>query len=63
MEVIWKAALEVIHFQIGLEVDFHNMIHGFKAGRRTGTASLKAKLLHHLKVMMEDFLYKVLLYI
>ena len=42
---------------------FHNMIHGFKTGRRKGTASLKVKLLHQLTVMMEDILYKVLLYI
>ena len=42
---------------------FHNMIHGFKTGRRKGTASLKFKLLHQLTVMMEDILYKVLLYI
>ena len=63
MDIIWKAALEVIHFQIGLEVDFHNMIHRFKAGRRKGIASLKVKLLHQLTVMMEDILYKVLLYI
>ena len=39
------------------------MIHGFKSGRGKGTASLKVKLLHQLTVMMEDILYKVLLYL
>ena len=63
MEVICKAVLEVVNCQIGLEVDFQNMIHGFKEGRGTGTASLEVKLFHQLTLMMEEFLYKVLLYL
>ena len=42
-------------------VYFHDMLHGFRVGKGTGTASLKVKFLHHLTEMREDILYEVLL--
>ena len=59
VEVILKAALGVVNFQIDTEVDFYDTLHGFRVGRGTGNAYLKYKLLQKLMAMMEEFLYEV----
>ena len=46
--VIWKEVSGVLHFQIGVAVNFHNTLHGFRAVIVTGTASLEVKILHQL---------------
>ena len=40
-------------------VYFHHMLHVFREGRGTGTASLKVKLLQQLTAMREEVIYKV----
>ena len=40
---------------------FHDVLHGFWAGRGTGTNNLEAKLLQQLAAMREEFLYVILL--
>ena len=42
-------------------ITFHNFLHGFWAGRGTGTATLEAKLLHQLAALREEVLYVILL--
>ena len=59
MEVILKAVLGVVNWQIGTEVDFHNILHGSRACRATRTASLKFKLIQKLMAMREEVLYEV----
>ena len=49
----------MVNHQIGVTVNFHSVIHGFQAGRGSGTASLEANLLHHMMTMREEFLYEV----
>ena len=61
MEVIWKAVSGVVNFRIGAAVNSHNTLHGFRARRGTGTASLKVDLLQQLTEMREEVFYKVLL--
>ena len=42
-------------------ITFHNILHGFWAGRGTGTASLEAKLTQKLMTIMEEILYAMFL--
>ena len=37
-------------------IAFHNVLHGFRAGRGAGNASLEVKLLQHLMAMREEIL-------
>ena len=61
VEVIWKALLGVVNRRIKMAVKFHDVLHGFLSGQETGTASLEAKLIQHLKAMREEVLYGVFL--
>ena len=45
IEVFQKTMSELINHRIGAVVRYHVALHGFRAGRGTGTASLEAKLL------------------
>ena len=42
-------------------ITFHDVLHGFRAGRGTGTATLEAKLLQQLSAMREEVLYVIFL--
>ena len=61
MEIILKAMLGVVNCWIGAVVEFHDMLHRFRAGRGAGTASLEAKLPQQLAVMRGEVLYEFLL--
>ena len=61
VDVIWKAVFGVVNFRIGLAVDFHDTLHGFRAGRGMGTAYLEVKLTHKLTEMREKVFYKIFL--
>ena len=45
----------------GAVVDFHGMLHRFRAGRGTGAASLSSSLLQKRTAMREEFLYDIFL--
>ena len=45
MEVMWKVVAAILHRQFTTTITYHDFLHGFRAGRGTGTATLKAKLL------------------
>ena len=40
VKVLWKALSGVINRQIGVVVQFHNVLHGFRASWGMGNASL-----------------------
>ena len=42
-------------------ITYHNFLHGFRVGRGTGTATLKAKLLQQLAALREEVLYVIFL--
>ena len=42
-------------------ITYHDLLHGFRVGRGTGTATLKAKLLQQLAAMREEVLYVIFL--
>ena len=42
-----------------MAIKLHDVLHGFREGRGTGTATLEAKLLQQLAVMREEALYVI----
>ena len=61
VEVMWKVVAEILHRRLTTNITNHDFLHGFWAGRGTGTATLEAKLLQQLAVMREEVLYAILL--
>ena len=45
MEVLWKFLAAILHRRLMTAITYHDFLHGFRAGHRTGTATLEAKLL------------------
>ena len=45
MEVVWKAVLVILNCRFTASITYHDSLHGFWAGRGTGTATLEFKLL------------------
>ena len=61
VEVMWKVVAEILHRWLATAITYHNFLHGFWAGRSTGTATLKANLLQQLADMREEVLYVIFL--
>ena len=61
MEVMWKVVVAVFNLRLTASITFHGFLHRFWAGRSTGTATLKAKLIQQLAVLREEVLYVILL--
>ena len=61
VKLIRKALSGVLNCLIGAVVDFHGMLHRFRAGRGTGAASLSSSLLQKRTAMREEFLYDIFL--
>ena len=45
VEVLWKTFTILMNPRFTADITFHDVMHGFQAGRGTGTTSLEAKLL------------------
>ena len=45
VEAMWKVVAAILNFRITASITFHDFLHGFRAGRGTGTATLEAKLI------------------
>ena len=63
VEVVWKVVAEILNLQLTSSITYHDFIHGLRAGRGTGTATLKAKLLHQLADLREEVLYVLFMYL
>ena len=61
VEVMWKVVAAILHHRLTTAVTYHDFLHGFRAGRGTGTATLEAKLLQQLAAMREEVLYVIFL--
>ena len=61
VEVLWKVISGIINFRISSSIQFHDALHGFRAGRGTGTSNPKAKLLQQLIATREVVLHSILL--
>ena len=61
VEVIWKVVAVILNRRFTSSITFHDVLHGFRAGRSTGTATLEAKLISQLAAMREEVLYVLFL--
>ena len=61
VEVMWKVVAVILNRHLTSSITFHNVLHGFRAGRGTGTVTLEAKLLQQLAAMREEVLYVIFL--
>ena len=61
MEVAWKVVEDILNHRLTASITYHNFLNGFQAGRGTGTATLKAKLIQQLAAMKEEVLYVIFL--
>ena len=56
-----KVVTAILNRSFTASIALHGVLHGFRAGCGTGTASLEAKLIHQLAVMREEVLYMTFL--
>ena len=61
VEVLWKAIPGIINFRVLSSIQFHDNLHGFRAGKGKGTTTLKAKLIHHLIAMRYTVIHYIFL--
>ena len=59
VEVLWKETSGIINRRILSSIQFHDALHGFHAGRGTGTATLESKLLQNIIAMRETVLHAI----
>ena len=59
VEFLCKAIYSIINRRLSSSIQFHTALHGFRAGRGTGTATFKAKLLQKLITMRETVLHAI----
>ena len=57
VEVVRKAVVVIINRGFTTSITYHDSLHGFRAGRGTGTTTLKVKLLQRVMAMREAFLH------
>ena len=51
----------ILNFRLTSSITYHNLLHGFRAGRGTGTTTLGAKLIQQLAALREEVLYVIFL--
>ena len=61
VEVMWKVVAVILNRRFTSSITFHDVLHGFRAGRGTGTATLEAKLIQQLSSIREEVLYVIFL--
>ena len=61
VEVMWEVGVAILHHRLATSITCHDFLHGFRAGRETGTATLEAKLLQQRAAMREEVLYVIFL--
>ena len=59
--MLWKVVTVILNCRFTASITFHNILHGFQAGRGMGTASLEAKMLQQLVAMSQEVLYAIFL--
>ena len=61
LEVVWKVVEVVINNQIKSVIQFHNVLHGFCAGRGAGNAIMDLKLVQELESVYQYLLFLLFL--
>ena len=62
VELMCNTVTSLLNRRLTTEIKLHNVLHGFQAGRGTGTAALEANLLQQVSAMREAVFFKVFLY-
>ena len=57
MELVWKVCAAVLNYRLKRSVILHDVLHGFREGRGTGTATLEAKLAQQLAGLAHEPLF------
>ena len=58
---MWKVVAAILNRQLTASITSRYLLHRFRLGRSTGTATLKAKLLQQLAALREEVLYVIFL--
>ena len=61
VEVVCKASAVILNSRFTASTTYHNPLHGFWAGRGTGTANLKVKLIQQVMATREEVLHVIFL--
>jgi hypothetical protein len=61
VEVIWKLIASIINARLKVTINFHDTLHGFRAGRGTGTATIEAKLCQQMATIQQVPLFQIYL--
>ena len=61
MEMVWKAVAVILNRLFTSSITYHNSLHGFWAGRGTGTATLEVQLIQHVAALREVVLHVIFL--
>ena len=61
VELVWKVVAEIINCWLTASINYHEFLHGLRAGRGTGTNTLEAKLFQQLAALREEVLYVIFL--
>ena len=61
VEVMWKVVAAILNRRFTSSITYHDALHGFRADRGTGTATLEANLLQQLAAMRKEVLYVIFL--
>ena len=61
VEVMWKVMAAILNHRVMDSITFHNFLHGLRAGRVTGTATLEANMLQQIAALKEEVLYIIFL--
>ena len=61
VEVMWKVVAAILNRRFTSSITYHDDLHGFRAGRGTGTATLEAKLLQQFAALREEVLCVIFL--
>ena len=59
--MVWKFCATVVNCRLNRSGTLHDALHGFRAGRGTGTATLEAKLAQELVWIAHEMLFHVFL--
>ena len=59
VKVMWNVVAAILNCRFTASITYHEVLHGFRAGRGTSTATLKAKLLQQLAALRGEVLYVI----
>ena len=63
MEAIWKAVAVILNCRFTAAITYHDLLHVFRAGHGTGTATLKIKLIQQVASLREEILHAIFPYL